>query len=74
MIQHFLADPSDQSLGMTVGLRGPVRSQHDLYAFGRKHGIFGRKHGIEAASVLRIAVANQEPQVGLLIELLQIHN
>ena len=68
--QHVIEDlpphASDQSLDVTVGLRGPVRGEHDLDAFGAEDRI-------EAAAVLRVAVAEQEARAGLEI-IVKIHH
>src|SRR6266545_587737 len=54
VIEHLPPHASDRSLDVAVGLWGPVRSEHDLDGFGAEDGI-------EAAAVLRVAVAEQEP-------------
>src|SRR6266540_3760447 len=54
VIEHLPPQASDQSLDVTVGLRGPVGAEHDLHAFGGEDRI-------EAATVLGVAVAEQEP-------------
>jgi len=60
--QHVIEDlpthASDQLLDVAVGLWGPVRSEHDLDAFGGEDGV-------EAAAVLRVAVPEQETDAEL---------
>ena len=39
VIEHLPAYASDQSLGVSVGLRGSIRGKHDIDAFGGEHRI-----------------------------------
>ena len=67
VIQHLPADVSDQSLGVSVGLRGPIRGEHDT-------DTFGGEHRIEAERVLGIAIAEQEPYLYRDLGLFEIHH
>ncbi len=66
MIEHLPPHASDQSLDVSVGLRGPVGAEHDLHAFGGEDRI-------EPAAVLGVAVADEEPhgEIGVVV---QIHH
>lgn len=68
--QHVIEDlppqASDESLRVTVDLWGPTGGEHDLDAFGGEDGI-------EAATVLGVAVAEQEAHAELGVAL-QIHH
>ena len=64
MIDYLPSHASDQSLDVSVGPWSPVRGEHDLDAFGREDRI-------EAARVLRVAVAKKEAdaEIGLVVEI-----
>ena len=58
VIEHLPSYASDQSLHVTVGLRGPVGGEHDL-------DTLSGEDRIEAATVLRVAVVEQEAHAEL---------